>query len=52
MPAKKTKLTEAERAKRIREAAIEHGTSDDPKEFEAALKKVTAPPKAGRRGGS
>jgi hypothetical protein len=44
MPAKKTKLTEAERAKRIREAAEKHGTSNEPKDLERALKKVTARP--------
>jgi hypothetical protein len=46
MPAKKTKLTEAERAKRIREAAAKHGTSNDPKDLEWALKKVTGTKKA------
>jgi len=34
------KLSEAERAKRLREAARAHGTSDDPKDFEKAFKKV------------
>ncbi len=40
MPAKKTVLTDAERAKRIRETAKAVETSDDPKDFEAAFKKV------------
>ena len=46
MPKKKTVLTEAERAKRIREAAEKHGTSNDPKDFEKAFKKVTTKPSA------
>ena len=40
MPAKKTKLSEAERAKRILETAEKHGTSNDPKDLERAFKKV------------
>jgi hypothetical protein len=44
MPKKKTVLSDAERSKRLREAAKEHGTSNDPKDFERAFKKV-APPK-------
>jgi hypothetical protein len=40
MPAKKTALTNAERAKRIHEAAREHETSNDPAEFERAFVKV------------
>ena len=40
MPAKKTKLTDAERAKRIRETAREAETSNDPKDFERAFGKV------------
>ena len=44
MPAKKSHLSEAERTKRIREAAEKHGTSDDPKAFEKAFKKVTTHP--------
>ena len=40
MPAKKTKLTEAERAKRIREAAREHETDNDPASFERAFAAV------------
>lgn len=41
MPKKKTVLSDEERRKRLREAAREHETSDDPKDFEAAFKKVT-----------
>lgn len=41
MPAKKTILSDAERAKRIREAAKKVGASDDPKVLEQALKKLT-----------
>jgi len=40
MPAKKTRLSDAERAKRIRETAREAETSDDPKDFERAFEKV------------
>ncbi|HEX3431655.1 MAG TPA: hypothetical protein VHT03_12295 [Rhizomicrobium sp.] len=40
MPAKKTILTDTERAKRIRETAREIGASDDPKVVERALKKI------------
>jgi hypothetical protein len=40
MPAKKTKLSDEERRKRLREAARDLGTSDDPKDFERALKEV------------
>ena len=36
----KTHLSEAERAKRIRETAKAIGTSDDPKDFERAFKRV------------
>jgi hypothetical protein len=42
MPAKKTALTDAERAKRIREAAREHETSNDPAAFERAFKAVVS----------
>jgi hypothetical protein len=38
------KLSEAERAKRLREAAKEHDTSNDPKDFEKAFKEVTSQP--------
>jgi hypothetical protein len=40
MPAKKTKLSDAERAKRIREAARELGTDNDPEAMERAFQKV------------
>ena len=42
MPAKKRKnvISDAERRKRLDEAAREHGTSDNPKDFERALKKI------------
>ncbi|MEA2857966.1 MAG: hypothetical protein QOC72_5 [Methylobacteriaceae bacterium] len=43
MPAKKTQLTDAERAKRIRDAAREHETSNDPEAMERAFKKVVRP---------
>lgn len=43
MPRKKTVLTEEERRKRLREAAREHETSNDPKDFERAFKKVAQP---------
>ena len=38
MPAKKTVLTDAERAKNIREAAAKIGASNDPKVLDRALK--------------
>lgn len=40
MPAKKSELTDEERAKRIREAASQLETSNDPKDFEDAFGKV------------
>jgi hypothetical protein len=40
MPAKKHQITDEERAKRIREAARELETSDDPKDFERAFDKI------------
>jgi hypothetical protein len=40
MPAKKTSVTDAERAKRIRDAAREAETSNDPASFERALAAV------------
>jgi hypothetical protein len=43
MPAKKTKLTDAERAKRIRETAREIGTDNEPESLERAFKKVVRP---------
>lgn len=39
--APKPKLTDAERHKRFLEMARQVGASDDPKDFEAALKRVT-----------
>jgi hypothetical protein len=46
MPAKKTILTDTERAKRIREAAREHETSNDPTSFERAFGVVARAPKS------
>jgi hypothetical protein len=43
MPSKKTKLTDAERAKRIRETAREIGTDNDPESLERAFEKVVRP---------
>jgi hypothetical protein len=43
MPAKKTKLTDAERAKRIRETAREIGTDNNPESLELAFKKIVRP---------
>jgi hypothetical protein len=40
MPVKKTNLSDAERAKRIRETALKIETSNDPESFERAFKKV------------
>lgn len=40
VPKKKTFITDAERAKRLEEAAHEYETSDDPKAFERAFKRV------------
>jgi hypothetical protein len=45
MPAKLNKLSEAERVKRIREAAREHETSNDPASFEHAFAAVARAPK-------
>ncbi len=46
MPRKTHTLTDEERAKRIRETAKEIGTSNDPKDFELAFRRVVqeAPP--------
>ena len=44
MPKKKHTISEEERRKRLREAAREHETSEDPKDFETAFKKVTVKP--------
>ena len=43
MPAKKATLTDAVRAKRIRETAREIGTDNDPASFERAFTKVVQP---------
>jgi hypothetical protein len=43
MPAKKTVLTDADRAKRIRETAREIGTDNSPEAFDKAFKKVVKP---------
>jgi hypothetical protein len=40
MPKKKHTMSEEERRKRLRNAARELGTSDDPKDFEKAFRKV------------
>jgi hypothetical protein len=40
VPAKKTQITDAERAKRIRETAREIGTDNDPKSFDRAFEKI------------
>jgi hypothetical protein len=42
-PQQKPKLTDAERHKRFVETAREVGASDDPREFDKALKKVAQP---------
>jgi hypothetical protein len=52
MPAKKTKLTDAERAKRIRETAREIGTDNDPESLERAFKKVVRPKDANQESGA
>ena len=43
MPAKKTHLTDAERAKRIRETARKIEASESPKDFDKAFKSVMKP---------
>jgi len=40
MPKKKHTLSDEERRKRLREAARELGTSEDPKDFERVFKEV------------
>jgi len=45
MPAKKSRLTDAERAERIRETAREVGTDNDPASFERAFRAVVHAPK-------
>lgn len=49
MPAKKHQISDAERAKRIREAARELETSNDPKDFERAFVKVVRPAKPSKQ---
>ncbi len=49
-PARKPKLTDAERHKRFLKMAREVGASDDPKDFERAFKKVVASKKTGSVG--
>jgi hypothetical protein len=44
-PAKKPKLTDAERFKRFRDTAREVEASDDPKDFDKAFDKVVTPKK-------
>ena len=43
MPAKKTAITDAERAKRMRELARKTEASNDPADLERALEKVVKP---------
>ncbi len=45
MPAKKRPITDAERAKRIRETAREAETDNDPKSFERAFAAVVKAPR-------
>ncbi len=45
MPAKKSTITDAERAKRVRETAREIGTDNDPASFERAFEKVVKRPR-------
>jgi hypothetical protein len=45
MPKKKHVLSDEERRKRLRETARALETSDDPKEFDRAFKKVVQPAK-------
>jgi hypothetical protein len=49
MPNKKTNLTDAERAKRIRETAREIGTDNDAEALERAFKKVVHPKGSARK---
>jgi hypothetical protein len=48
MPAKKTILTDAERAKRMRDLAREAGTDNDPASFDRAFDRVVRPPQAAK----
>jgi hypothetical protein len=47
MPSKKQQITDAERAKRIREAAREHETSNNPEDLDRAFEKVARSKSAG-----
>jgi hypothetical protein len=47
---KKPKLTDAERHARFVETAREVGASEDPKDFEKAFDRVTAPPAVRAKG--
>lgn len=49
MPAKKHQITDDERAKRIREAARELETSENPRDFERAFHKIVQPAKRSER---
>ncbi len=49
MPAKKTILTDEQRAKNIRDAAKKIGASNDPKVLDRALKKIMPDSRKGRR---
>ena len=49
MPTKERSAAELERAKRIREAAREHETSNDPKDFERAFGNVLRAPKVSEK---
>jgi hypothetical protein len=48
MPAKKTKLTDAERLRRIKEAAKEAEADQSPEALDKALAKVIRPKKAAK----
>jgi hypothetical protein len=48
LPAKKTTLTDAERAKRMRDLARESGTDNDPASFDRAFDKVVRPAQAAK----
>ena len=51
MPAKKTKLTDTERAKRMRALACEVGTDNDPASFDHAFDRVIRPAQAAKAEG-
>jgi hypothetical protein len=50
MPKKKNVITDEERRKRLRETARELETSNDPKDFESAFKKVVTPTRQSKSG--